>query len=125
MCSDWLIQKQEPSQSPGGQSHMTGSSLLNNLARSEKFCFFKFQVHEFILCQLSTETELYLYKLHNKIMKKTGDSQKNDNIETAYHFFWSFFFRATYGGSQARGPVGAVAAGLQHSHSHAVSNPCL
>ena len=32
-----------------------------------------------------------------------------------------FFFRATpaaYGGSQARSPIGAVAAGLQHSHSN-------
>jgi len=30
-------------------------------------------------------------------------------------------FRATpmaYGGSQARGPIGAVAAGLRHSHSN-------
>ena len=26
-----------------------------------------------------------------------------------------------YGGSQARGPIGAIAAGLRHSHSHARS----
>ena len=32
---------------------------------------------------------------------------------------------ATYGGSQARGLIGATAAGLYHSHSNARSNPCL
>ena len=37
-------------------------------------------------------------------------------------------FRAiptAYGGSQARGPIGAVATGLHHSHSNARSEPCL
>ena len=36
-------------------------------------------------------------------------------------FFFFVFFRAApaaYGGSQARGPVGATAAGLHHSHSN-------
>ena len=32
---------------------------------------------------------------------------------------------AAYGGSQARGPIGAVAAGLHHSHSNAESEPHL
>ena len=49
-------------------------------------------------------------------------------------FFLSFFFsvfclfRATptaYGGSQARGPIRATAAGLCQSHSNARSEPCL
>jgi len=42
--------------------------------------------------------------------------------------FLSFFFRAVpmaYGGSQARGPVGATAAGLRHSHSNTGSKPRL
>ena len=44
--------------------------------------------------------------------------------------FWSFvfFFRAAskaYGGSQARGLIGAVAASLDHSHSNAGSEPHL
>ena len=30
-----------------------------------------------------------------------------------------------YGGSQARGPVGAVATSLQHSHGNIRSEPCL
>ena len=32
---------------------------------------------------------------------------------------------AVYEGSQARGPIGAVDAGLHHSHSNAGSKPCL
>ena len=46
-----------------------------------------------------------------------------------YLFIWSFcLFRAAptaYGGSQDRGPIGAVAAGLHHSHSNAISEPHL
>ena len=40
----------------------------------------------------------------------------------------SFFIRATpaaHGGSQVRGPIGAVASGLQHSHSNSGSEPSL
>ena len=50
--------------------------------------------------------------------------------------FFSFFFfflvsclfraaPAAYRGSEARGPIGAVAAGLHHSHSHSGSEPHL
>ena len=48
-----------------------------------------------------------------------------------FFFFFFFFFvfsRATpaaCGGSQARGLIGAVAAGLQHSLSNLGSEPCL
>ena len=48
-----------------------------------------------------------------------------------FFFFLSFFFAisgaapAAYGGSQARGQIRAVAAGLHHSHSNAESQPCL
>ena len=49
-----------------------------------------------------------------------------------FKLFYLFFifcpFRAApvaYGGSQARGRIGDVAAGLHHSHSHAESEPCL
>ena len=43
-------------------------------------------------------------------------------------FFLFAFSRATpaaYGGSQTRGLIGAVATGLDHSHSNAGSEPCL
>ena len=42
--------------------------------------------------------------------------------------FFVCFFRAApaaYGGSQAKGQIRAVAAGLHHSHSNADSKPCL
>ena len=46
-----------------------------------------------------------------------------------FFFFHPFdFSRAAptaYGGSQARGLIGAVATGLRQSHSNAVSEPCL
>ena len=50
-------------------------------------------------------------------------------VSSSVYCFLSFFFflsfsRATpeaYGGSQARGPMGAVATELHHSHSHAGS----
>ena len=43
-------------------------------------------------------------------------------------FFCLAFSRAApaaYGGSQARGPIGAVVAGLHHSHSNGGSEPGL
>ena len=46
----------------------------------------------------------------------------------AYILLNVFFLRAApeaYGHSQARGPFGAVAAGLRHSHSNAGSEPHL
>ena len=49
-----------------------------------------------------------------------------------YFFFLFFFFflafraaPAAYEVSQARDPIGAVAIGLHHSHSHAGFEPCL
>ena len=32
---------------------------------------------------------------------------------------------AAHGGSQVRGQIGAIGAGLRHSHSHSRSKPCL
>ena len=48
--------------------------------------------------------------------------------QLSFFLFFALLFRAApeaYGGSQARGPVGAIAAGLHHSHSHARSEPHL
>ena len=49
----------------------------------------------------------------------------DEQNEIAPFFFWSFCLsRASpmaYGGSQARGPIGAIAAGLHQSHSNARS----
>ena len=40
-------------------------------------------------------------------------------------FFFSFFFSVAYGGSQVRGLIGAIAAGLRQSHSNTGSEPRL
>ena len=53
-----------------------------------------------------------------------------ENMSIHNHFFLSFFVfsRATpvvYGGSQARGLIGAVTDGLRHSHSNSGSELCL
>ena len=47
-------------------------------------------------------------------------------IHTHYYIYIYSLFRATlatYGGSQARGRIGATAASLHHSHSNAGSKP--
>ena len=50
------------------------------------------------------------------------------NVSVTLDFFLSSFFRAAHeacGGSEARGRIGAVAAGLRLSHSNARSEPSL
>ena len=64
----------------------------------------------------------------NKIkLKIIWFKMKTKNI-LLFFFFFFFFFRAApmaCGGSQARGWIKAVAAGLHHSHSNTRSEPCL
>ena len=59
------------------------------------------------------------YKLNwSGQFRSTGDS--SSRIQQLWIFFFFFFFKAAssaYGGSQARGPVGTVAAGLRLRHS--------
>ena len=67
--------------------------------------------------------------VHGNLQKENRDTKKSFSPK-AYIPVCLLCFRATrvaYGSSQARGPVGAVAAGLHHSHSHnnARSEPCL
>ena len=54
--------------------------------------------------------------------------KKKKKISFNSVFFFAFFSRATpavHGGSQDRGPIGATAAGLHHSHSNIRSKPWL
>ena len=65
-----------------------------------------------------------------KLCKQIKGRANKKSLMTPLVFFSFLFclFRATpaaYGGSQARGQTGAVAAGLHHSHSNARSEPCL
>ena len=50
-----------------------------------------------------------------------------DSVECIIMFSFLLFRAspAAYGGSQARGPIRATAAGLHHSHSNTGSKPCL
>ena len=56
------------------------------------------------------------------------DCLPNEFLFLFYLFIYFCLFRAVllaYGGSQARGPIGAVGAGLLDSHSNARFEPCL
>ena len=82
------------------------------------------------------ETSNALYSFGNEVFPvRCGFCQPFPNLGKVNAFSFSFFFflsfvlfratLATYGGPQASGLIGAVAAGLRHSHSNAGSEPCL
>ena len=55
------------------------------------------------------------------------EANNNHYYHSLSAFFFFVFSRAApgaYGGSQARGLIGAVAAGLHHGHSNVGSKPC-
>ena len=57
-----------------------------------------------------------------------NDTLQNSTILLIFNFLFFCLFRAApmaYGGSQARGLMGAVASGLCHSHRNAGSKPHL
>ena len=61
-------------------------------------------------------------------MFQLKDLGKESKFSFNLFFFFLLLFRAApevYGGSQARGQIGATAAGLHHSHSNARSKPSL
>jgi len=67
--------------------------------------------------------------LHLQPIMQIAWERKMKNLDLFYfiYLFLSFSRAApvAYGGSQARGPIGAVAASLRHSHSHLGSEPRL
>ena len=88
---------------------------------------------ETVLILKSDITYLILWK--EKICKLVAFNLVQNLCSCSRHFyFFNFYlfaflsFRAAPaadGGSQARGPFGAVAASLHHSHSNVGSEPCL
>ena len=61
-------------------------------------------------------------------LRLLGLSEVPPWLMAQFFFFFFFFFRAAseaYGSSQARGPIGAAAAGLYHCHSNTGSKPHL
>ena len=68
----------------------------------------------------------YIY--YNYASIHFSESIELGKMRNFIYFLCFIFFRVTpaaYGGSQARGWMGATAAGLHHSHSSAGSGPCL
>ena len=59
------------------------------------------------------------------ILKNALISQKAEDLFFSSFFFCLFRKPVSYGISQARGQIGAIAAGLHHSHSNARSKPHL
>ena len=60
--------------------------------------------------------------------KKDSKKKTNKHLLMMSHFFSFLLFRtapAASGSSQARGRIGATAAGLRHSHSNSGSEPHL
>ena len=71
-----------------------------------------------------------LWSWHSRASRRgTGDASPAELVTyLLIQTLFFFGFRAAptaYGGSQARGPTRAAAAGLHHSHSHARSELCL
>ena len=62
-----------------------------------------------------------------KVQYNKATSMMDSGVDNFFSVFCLFFRAApeAYGGSQARGPIGAVAASLHHSHSNVGSKPCL
>ena len=66
--------------------------------------------------------------LRENLSERTEEGSLDPFLMFSSFSFFGLFFRAApvaYGGSQARDPVGVVAAGLHHSHSNTGSEPCL
>ena len=79
--------------------------------------------HQFLL-----EIWLPLMSLRSKWELLLGTKESLHPDVPCNFFFFPCLFRATptaYGGSQTRGPIGAVATGLHHSHSNVGSKPHL
>ena len=69
--------------------------------------------------------EEYWKRMRNSLIQSVFTSQRGLLVVVVVCFC---LFRAApeaHGGSQARGQIRAVAAGLYHSHSNARSEPCL
>ena len=108
----------------------TGSSLIFGLPWS--FCLFWFPHHHDFCSHI---TSVYSGSLLYPVALLWAANQTwflQLILDSSYIFlslfFFSFFFRASpvaYGNSQARGQIGAAAAGLHYSHSNMTSKPCL
>ena len=78
--------------------------------------------------QIPSEPSFRPKAMVQEYCKKSGWVVQPPCLADRFYLFIFLFFRAApmaYGGSQARVPIGAIAASLRHSHSNAGSKPCL
>ena len=88
-----------------------------DLMHSSFSTFPKWNIRLLILNLFSSNICIHCYKFPSK-----------HGFHYIPQFLFCLFFRAApeaYGGSQARGPIGATAASLCHNHSNVGSEPCL
>ena len=91
-------------------------------------CCYKYQVPDF---QGSEKKKIPIEKvsIHAQVLLLQLKKERQVGSICKWFFFWLFLFLwatpAAYGGSQARGPIGAVPTSLCQSHSNAGSEPRL
>ena len=79
-------------------------------------------------CILMDTSEICFHWATTGTPASLSSLQKILKKEKLYYYYYYLLFSTTpmaYGGSQARGPIGATAASLHHSHSNAWSKPHL
>ena len=109
-----------------------------NLPKEAKDLYF--ENYEMQMKEIKDDTNRWKGILCSWVEKNQNPRQSTDSMQFLFSFFFfpsfflarplslSLFSRATpaaYGGSQARGLIGAVAAGLHQSHSNTGSEPRL
>ena len=97
-----------------------GPGFASSLAGTETTLLLRWDLNPRARCPIHLHLKL---GLEPKILDLGGDSSPLSFL--LLFFCLSRAAPAAYGRSQARGPIGAVAAGLHHSHSNSRSEPCL
>ena len=84
--------------------------------------------HGLVKEKLEVEISIWIYPVFDSKLPNIFKCWLTLFIYLFIFFFFFFLLRAVpeaYGGSQARGPIGATAASLHHSHGNAGSELCL
>ena len=120
--------------------------ILSVTAKYAALCS-AFKFWKFNFCRILRESSNWLFTLFSKPVEVTPEAKMQAYSWAVFKisfrfvsrvgfslalqkkkFFFFLLFRATlaaYGGSQSRNLIGAIAAGLHHSHSNSGSEPCL
>ena len=101
--------------------HGSASSQCSDNAGSLTHCTTR-KLHDLFSYLFLKYHKIHLFKVYNLLV--LIQLQSYATVTTVFCFFFLFLFRTSptaYGGSQARGQIGAVAASLRHNHSNARS----